>query len=117
MKDQHASLLMVTAFLTGCIILVLEVLGFRMFAPYFGTSVYVTGSLLGIILSALALGYLLGGMLADARPAIAIPYCLVLASGTSQLLVYRGDVVLGGGWIRRALRDGLAEAPPEPARA
>jgi len=26
-------------------------------------------------------------------------------------VIYRGDVVVGGGWIRRALRDGLAEVP------
>lgn len=96
MRRQHATLLMATAFLTGCLILVLEVLGFRMFAPYFGNSVYVTGSLLGIILSALAVGYFLGGMLADAQPRMAVPYYLVLGSAAYQLLVYWEYVVLLG---------------------
>ncbi|MEZ4319110.1 MAG: tRNA 2-thiouridine(34) synthase MnmA [Myxococcota bacterium] len=34
-----------------------------------------------------------------------------VAPGQAAVL-YRGDVVVGGGWIRRALRDGLVSAPP-----
>jgi spermidine synthase len=55
-----------TAFVAGFITLSLELLGFRALAPYFGYSIYVFGSLIGLILLALSLGYLLGGMLGKA---------------------------------------------------
>lgn len=54
-----------TAFLTGACVMALEMVGFRLFAPYFGYSVYVTGSLISVILMAMSLGYLMGGWLAD----------------------------------------------------
>ena len=46
----------------------LELLGFRLLAPLFGASTYVWGSLLGVVMAALACGYLLGGGLADRSP-------------------------------------------------
>ena len=87
-----------TCFLTGGAILVLEVLGFRLFAPYFGSSVYVTGTLVGIVLAALSLGYLLGGSLADRRPEEPIMYAAILGAA-----VYLAGVLL----VYRALLDGF----------
>lgn len=52
-------------FLSGAIVMVLEIVGSRIFAPYFGTSIFVWTSLIGIILGCLSIGYLLGGKLAD----------------------------------------------------
>jgi spermidine synthase len=81
-----------TCFITGAAILVLEVLGFRLFAPYFGSSVYVTGTLIGIVLAALSLGYVIGGSLADRRPEERIMYAAILAAAiylAVVLLVYR----------------------------
>ena len=76
-----------TCFLTGGAILVLEVLGFRLFAPYFGSSVYVTGTLVGIVLAALSLGYLVGGALADRRPEERIMYAAILAAAVYLAIV------------------------------
>ena len=81
-----------TCFITGGAILVLEVLGFRLFAPYFGSSVYVTGTLVGIVLAALSLGYFVGGSLADRRPEERIMYAAILAAAgylAVVMLVYR----------------------------
>ncbi len=53
---------------SGAVLMGLEMLGSRLLAPYFGNSLFVWGSLIGVFLSALSLGYLLGGRAAD-RPA------------------------------------------------
>ena len=55
-------------FAAGYLIMSLELLGFRLLAPYFGYSIYVWGSLIGLILAALATGYYLGGWLAEKKP-------------------------------------------------
>lgn len=46
----------------------LELLGSRVLAPSFGSSIFVWGSLIAVFLTALALGYGLGGRLADRYP-------------------------------------------------
>jgi spermidine synthase len=55
-------------FLAGSIVMILELVGSRVVAPYLGTSTFVWTSLIGIVLAALSLGYHLGGRLADRGP-------------------------------------------------
>jgi hypothetical protein len=52
-------------FLGGFIIMVLEIVGARFLAKDFGSSFHVWVSQIGVVLIALALGYYLGGALAD----------------------------------------------------
>ncbi|MEE2761607.1 MAG: fused MFS/spermidine synthase [Pseudomonadota bacterium] len=49
-------------FLTGAVILALEVLASRIMTPYFGVSLYIWTGILSITLTFLALGYHLGGI-------------------------------------------------------
>ncbi len=56
-----------TVFLTGVSTLVLEILGTRLLSPYFGNNVFVWTSLISVTLVALALGYWVGGKVADRR--------------------------------------------------
>lgn len=56
------------AFGTGLVVLGIEVTAFRIVAPFFGSSIFITTNLLGVILGALALGYWLGGRVADKQP-------------------------------------------------
>jgi predicted membrane-bound spermidine synthase len=69
-KSQPAwsrALLFAVAFIGGWTIMMLEILGGRVLAPFFGYSVYQWGALIGVVMAALALGYYLGGRIGD-RP-------------------------------------------------
>jgi MFS family permease len=52
-------------FVSGFVIMVLEVVGTRWLAPFFGSSFEVWVSQIGLVLVALGLGYFLGGAVAD----------------------------------------------------
>ena len=54
-----------TVFFTGAAVMVIELLGTRLIAPFYGASLYVWTSLISVTLIALALGYYLGGIWAD----------------------------------------------------
>lgn len=49
----------------GGVVMMLELVGARMVAPFFGTSIYVWTAMIGVILGALSAGYWYGGTLAD----------------------------------------------------
>ena len=67
-----------TCFVTGLAVLVLELIAFRLLAPYFGTSSYVVGAIINTILLALAVGYLIGGYTVDRFKSFRLPYLIVL---------------------------------------
>ena len=48
----------------------LELLGGRILAPYFGSSIYVWGSIITVFMASLALGYLIGGKLSVRNPSL-----------------------------------------------
>lgn len=62
---MHKYILETAVFVCGAVVMILELAGSRIVAPYFGTSIVVWTSLIGIILGSLSLGYWLGGKFAD----------------------------------------------------
>ncbi|MFT7652354.1 MAG: hypothetical protein ACI9ON_001696 [Limisphaerales bacterium] len=64
------ALIYTLAFLGGFVIMSLELLGGRILAPYFGSSIYVWGSIITIFMLSLASGYLLGGRWSMYNPSI-----------------------------------------------
>ncbi|MDH3617221.1 MAG: fused MFS/spermidine synthase [Nitrosopumilus sp.] len=60
--------LRILTFTSGSIIMGLEIVTSRILTPVFGSTVYTWGSLIGVILSGLSLGYFLGGKMADNHP-------------------------------------------------
>ncbi len=58
---MKTSAILFLAFCAGFSIMCFELLGGRMLAPYFGSSVYVWGSIITVFMLALSLGYLIGG--------------------------------------------------------
>lgn len=73
--------LLATVFITGACVLVIELIGTRILAPYFGSGIYTWSALIAVTLAALALGYAFGGRLADRLPRADILYNLCLAAG------------------------------------
>ncbi len=85
-------ILLFTAFISGFAILGLELLGFRIFAPTFGYSTYVSASIVGSVLLVLSIGYILGGSLADKHPRPGVLYKVILWAGVylfPMLLLYK----------------------------
>ena len=65
---QAGWVVLLLAFTSGFIIMSVELLGGRILAPYFGSSIYVWGSIISIFMVALSVGYLIGGRLSVLSP-------------------------------------------------
>lgn len=74
-------MLRLVVFLGGAILMALEMVGSRVLAPSFGSSIFVWGSLISIFLAALSVGYYWGGALADRRPSLTVLSLLVAVPG------------------------------------
>jgi spermidine synthase len=72
--------ILITAFLEGMSVLVVEIAGARALAPFFGTSLHVWTATITATLLFLALGYGLGGRLCRKGP-MALPVVLWVAGG------------------------------------
>jgi spermidine synthase len=103
------------AFLSGGIVLLLEILAARILAPYLGTAFSVWVNIIGTILASLSLGYYAGGVLADRNPRL-LPHiflagavCCALVYFERPLLPHFGSLGLGWGSLLAAI---LFFAPP-----
>src|SRR5712691_3837134 len=74
-------------FIGGFIIMVLEIIGARFLAKDFGSSFHVWVSQIGVVLIALALGYYLGGALADRWQRLSVMVTLLIPAGVVLLLI------------------------------
>lgn len=75
-----------TALISGGSILVVEILGAKMLAPYVGTSHFVWTAQIAVTLISLAIGYQLGGWAADRSPRLGLYYKFLAAAGISLAL-------------------------------
>jgi spermidine synthase len=94
---ERASLFF-AVFVSGAVLLGVEIASSRVLSPFFGNSLYVWGALIGVVLTGLAVGYWLGGALADRRPAIGLLLGVMLLGALLVLAIpYADDRVLR--WI------------------
>jgi spermidine synthase len=75
------------AFVSGAVLLGLELTASRVLAPYFGNSLYVWGALIGVVLAGLSIGYWLGGALADRMPRPALVVGVLVLGGLAVLAI------------------------------
>jgi spermidine synthase/MFS family permease len=74
-------------FITGGCLMNIEVTAGLTIAPFFGSSVFVWGSVIGVFMAGLSLGYAVGGRLAERSQRLLLLSALLLASGLLVLLV------------------------------
>lgn len=84
---KSKSFLLLLTFISGAMVMVFEIIGARVLAPYIGTSFFVWTALIGFVLASLSLGYAIGGKWIDKNPHIKIPAIAFLGAAASLLLV------------------------------
>ena len=104
-EQRSAAAIGVAVFIAGAVLLGLEIASSRVLAPFFGSSLYVWGALIGVVLAGLSVGYWLGGMAADREPT---PQLFVAVLGLGALLVLAIPFV--DGWVL----DQVVELDPGP---
>lgn len=80
-KKNYKIILLIIAFLEGAAVMAAELLGAKMIAPFFGTTIYSWAGVLAVTLSALAAGYYIGGMLTTKYNTNKLLIFILLASG------------------------------------
>ncbi len=97
-------MLELVVFICGAMVMIIELVGSRILAPYMGTSIIVWTSLIGIVLGCLSLGYWLGGRLADRSPSrkalAGVILLAALAIGASAMV--SGPLL---GFLQRSMPD------------
>ncbi|MFU8816805.1 MAG: fused MFS/spermidine synthase [Pseudomonadales bacterium] len=93
-----AIIIYVMAFVGGFSIMSLELLGGRVLAPYFGSSIYVWGSIITVFMLSLSFGYLIGGRLSVHRPSLQRFSLIFLAAAAClyPLVYFSEDIMV---WI------------------
>ena len=84
-SPREIGLLKIVVFLAGAVLMALEILGSRVLAPNFGSSVYVWGSLISTFLVALSAGYASRRPVRGPKPSIAA-LSLILALAAALML-------------------------------
>ncbi|SBW03930.1 Spermine synthase [uncultured delta proteobacterium] len=79
-------MLEIVSFICGAGVMVLEMAGARLLAPYLGTSIVVWTAMIGIVLASLSVGYWLGGKAGDKNPS-ARKLGLIIACGAAFVLL------------------------------
>src|SRR3989344_8293886 len=84
--------LLASVFITGAAVLIVEVTATRILSPYFGNTIYTVTSVIGVVLTALSLGYYIGGIISDKYPSQKIFFAIIIVSGFFilflRLLIY-----------------------------
>jgi spermidine synthase len=93
-RTGQMPVLYLTVTLTGAAVMILELLGTRIIGPFYGVSLYVWASLIAVTLIALALGYFLGGLIADRFPSVLLTHVIFTSALTTVIIPFLSGPVL-----------------------
>ena len=93
------------AFISGFCIMGIELLGGRILAPFFGSSVHIWGSIITVFMLSLSLGYLLGGKLSTRSPSLKI-YGFIFIIAAITIL----PIALFSQWLMEAIFISIEDA-------
>lgn len=93
-KEQHRKdtglylmILYTISIICGATLMSLEIAGGRLLSPFFGSSVYVWGSVISVFLIALSIGYYYGGILSDKKPELNTLGYVIAVSGLLMFFI------------------------------
>jgi len=95
--------LLATVFASGMAVMIVEMTAVRALQPFFGSTNIVWTNVIGVVLAALAIGYVAGGRLADRWPSARL-LCGIMATGGTLLIAAAWLVTPVSGWF---LADGV----------
>jgi hypothetical protein len=102
---MYRAVLYLVAGWSGFFVMAIELLGGRILAPYFGSSIYVWGAIITVFMLALSLGYLCGGRASMHQPSVRRLGVILFAAALTVLpAMLWGDRLL----------DHLSESMPDP---
>lgn len=81
------NVLLLTVFVTGALVLVLEITANRILSPYFGSTLYTISSVISVILASLSFGYYFGGRYADKNPSKSAFFNIIILSAVFTLIL------------------------------
>ncbi len=92
---KNRKLFFLLSFIEGGSVMAAELLGAKMLAPYFGSSLYVWATVLAITLGGLALGYFAGGILSyKSKNPFTLFYVLLAAATFTVLMPFSSKIIL-----------------------
>jgi hypothetical protein len=91
-KKLQNALIYLLAFCSGFCIMGIELLGGRILAPFFGSSVHIWGSIITVFMLSLSFGYLLGGKLSTKNASLTRYGCIFLFAGIMVLPIVAWSV-------------------------
>ncbi|PLX27176.1 hypothetical protein C0583_04720 [Candidatus Parcubacteria bacterium] len=78
-----------TLFLVGAVVLIMEIGGARLLAPFFGSTIYVWSSLITVTLGFLTLGYYFGGVVGDKYKSFQLWYGIIASASTLAIFLLK----------------------------
>ena len=85
----------IITFISGAVVMVLEIVGSRILSPYLGNSIFIWSSLIGVILGSLSLGNWFGGFISDKKASLKVLSSILFYSSIAIfILTIIKDIIL-----------------------
>jgi glutaminyl-peptide cyclotransferase len=93
-KFIKQKILLVSVFITGACVLIIEVVAVRALSPHYGNTIFTVSSVISVILTALSIGYYVGGKFADKHPSMRWFFGIILASGLMVMTIQFLSIII-----------------------